>query len=71
MPVLLIHGDKDGVVPVKQFEIMEKALKKAGKEFETLRMEEAGHSYRSDEDERREYLKILEFLGEYLPVEAG
>jgi dipeptidyl aminopeptidase/acylaminoacyl peptidase len=68
VPVLLIHGDKDGVVPVEQFEIMEKALKKADKDFDTLRMEEAGHSYRSDEDERREYLKILEFLGEHLPV---
>ena len=71
IPILLIHGERDNVVPIKQFEIMERAMKNAGTDFETLRMEKASHSYRSDEDERREYLKILEFLGEHLPVEAG
>lgn len=67
-PILLIHGEDDGVVPIEQTEIMEKALRKAGKAFTKIVLEESNHSYRSDEDERREYEAILEFLSTHLPV---
>tara|TARA_R110002051_G_scaffold84858_1_gene150186 strand:+ start:150 stop:2294 length:2145 start_codon:yes stop_codon:yes gene_type:complete len=68
VPVLLIHGEEDGVVPIEQSELMEKAMKKAKKDVRFVRLEESGHTYRSDEDEEREYLEILNFLARHLPV---
>ena len=68
VPVLLIHGKNDGVVPIEQSELMEKAMKKAEKDVRFVRLEESGHTYRSDEDEEREYLEILNFLARHLPV---
>lgn len=69
-PVLLIHGEKDRVVPVKQAEIMEKALLNAGKPHTKIVLEDSFHSYRTDEDEQREQSAILAFLAEHLPVET-
>lgn len=43
-PVLLLHGTDDPLVPVKQAEVFEAALLKAGVQVELVRMEGAGHS---------------------------
>ena len=67
-PILLIHGENDGIVPIEQTEIMEKALIKAGKVFTKIVLEDSNHSYRSNEDERLEYEGILDFLAIHLPV---
>jgi dipeptidyl aminopeptidase/acylaminoacyl peptidase len=67
-PILLIHGTDDGVVPIKQSEIMVKALSKAGKAYQFVELEGSAHSRRSDEDQRLEYETILAFLGTHLPV---
>lgn len=67
-PILLIHGKDDGIVPIEQTEAMEKALLKAGKPFTKVILEDSAHSYRSDEDERKEYEAILEFLAMHLPA---
>ncbi len=69
-PILLIHGENDGVVPIKQMQIMVKALKRASKPFVELTLEDSAHSYRSDEDERAEYDAILGFLATHLPVDT-
>ena len=42
-PVLLIHGKDDSVVPMVQSEIMEHALKVAGKPVEHLYLEKSDH----------------------------
>jgi dipeptidyl aminopeptidase/acylaminoacyl peptidase len=64
----LIHGTDDDVVPLKQSEIMAKALRKAKKYYKLVELEDSTHSYRSDEDQRLEYETILAFLGTHLPV---
>lgn len=43
-PILLIHGDLDSTVPIRQSEIMANALKAAGKPYEFVRLEKEGHS---------------------------
>ena len=42
-PVLLLHGDEDSVVPIKQSEIMRDALKRAGKSVEFIVLKGADH----------------------------
>jgi dipeptidyl aminopeptidase/acylaminoacyl peptidase len=42
-PVLLIHGTEDGIVPVKQSRIMDKAMKAAGKPCDLVEIKGAGH----------------------------
>ncbi len=43
IPILLIHGDEDEIVPYEQSEIMQKALTKAGKQSQLLKLENEGH----------------------------
>jgi dipeptidyl aminopeptidase/acylaminoacyl peptidase len=70
-PVMLIHGEDDYIVPIEQSEFMEKAMKKAGKRYEFIRLPDSQHSYRSDEDERTEFQAIQRFLATHLPVAAS
>jgi acetyl esterase/lipase len=42
-PFLLIHGDADKVVPIKNSELMEKALREAGVPVKLLRISGGGH----------------------------
>lgn len=46
-PFLLLHGDQDKVVPVSQAEAFYEALKNAGVEVEFIRVEGAGHVFKS------------------------
>jgi dipeptidyl aminopeptidase/acylaminoacyl peptidase len=66
-PILLVHGEDDSIVPIEQSEFMEKALRKAGKGYEFVRLPDSAHSYRSDADERTEYEAIRRFLTTHLP----
>lgn len=43
-PVLIMHGDKDGLVPFAQSEILAKALDDSGKEYEYYMIEGSDHS---------------------------
>jgi acetyl esterase/lipase len=47
-PTLLIHGDRDPVVPVAQAEAMLKALRVANVEAEFVRMPNGGHVWEAD-----------------------
>lgn len=42
-PFLILHGDKDPLVPIHQSELLETALKQAGVEVSLVRLEGAGH----------------------------
>src|SRR6185436_19256857 len=44
VPMLLIHGKQDSLVPIDQSERMLRALRRAGKEVELLRVENAEHN---------------------------
>ncbi|MBN1213148.1 MAG: alpha/beta hydrolase [candidate division Zixibacteria bacterium] len=45
-PILIGHGEKDGMVIIKQSEILFEALKKAGVPTEFIRIKNAKHQYR-------------------------
>lgn len=67
VPVLLIHGEEDDNVPIEQSEMMDKALRKAGKDVRFVRLKDAGHSP-DNEELRIVYPAILEFLERHLPA---
>jgi dienelactone hydrolase len=66
IPVLLIHGEEDDIVPVSQSVAMKKALDKAGRNTELLRLPGEGHSGWSDDNEKRALIAIDRFLWEHL-----
>lgn len=43
MPVLLVHGARDAIVPIEQSKTMEKALKSLGKDVKFVEISSAGH----------------------------
>ena len=55
-------------MPFEQSELMVEALQNAGKSYEFLELEEAGHSYRADGERQKELETILAFVQKYLPV---
>ncbi|KCZ65881.1 hypothetical protein L53_00810 [Hyphomonas sp. L-53-1-40] len=69
-PVLLIHGNDDTVVPIKQSEIMERALEKAGKDVTFIKLPGEDH-WMSDGDTRIEALRAMaSFVDQHIGAEA-
>jgi dipeptidyl aminopeptidase/acylaminoacyl peptidase len=67
-PMLLIHGELDQVVPIKQSEIMADALKAAGKPYEFVRLADENHNI-SFASTRIKTLKAMDaFLAKYNPA---
>lgn len=67
IPILLIHGEDDGIVLIEQSRLMNKALRKAGKDVRFVELE--GVSHRPFRKEWLEvYTPMLEFLEQHLPV---
>lgn len=69
VPVLLIHGDEDSVVPVRQSRDMNRALSRAGKDVRLVVMEGADHSDWSTAHETMVLTEIETFLARHLPAE--
>ncbi|MGQ0587757.1 MAG: alpha/beta fold hydrolase [Gammaproteobacteria bacterium] len=67
VPVLLIHGKYDGTVPVKQSRIMDKALRKAGKDVRYIELENSDHNP-VETELKQTYQLILDFLDKNLPA---
>ncbi|MEM9375054.1 MAG: prolyl oligopeptidase family serine peptidase [Pseudomonadota bacterium] len=68
-PVLLLHGDDDTVVPFAQSKAMERALKRADKSVELVRLKGEDH-WLSVADTRLQTLREMDrFISEHLPVE--
>jgi acetyl esterase/lipase len=61
-PFLILHGDKDNLVPIHQSQILHDALRKAGVESTFLPVEGAGHGFSGDEH----YQKVQEFFDRHL-----
>lgn len=66
VPVLLVHGDEDLIVPVEQGRLMDRALTRAGKAHEYMELEGAGHGGWDFEVERKFLGRCLDFMGKYL-----
>lgn len=49
IPLLIIHGDRDQTVPVSQSEIMERAMRRAGKPVRFIRLEDMDHYFSPDQ----------------------
>ncbi|TNE56523.1 MAG: S9 family peptidase [Alphaproteobacteria bacterium] len=68
IPVLLMHGENDGVVYRSHSIYMERALKKAGKSVEYIEIEDEGHPGWRDDKELVRYQAVERFLNKHLPV---
>lgn len=65
--LLVIAGEKDEIVPVAQSELLVENLKKAGKEYRFVELEEVGHHVFSYWKSReRVYKEVEGFLDQYL-----
>jgi dipeptidyl aminopeptidase/acylaminoacyl peptidase len=66
IPVLLLHGDQDSIVPVQQSRRMERALRNAGRDVSYVETAGEGHPYWSDTNQTRLYTEIETFLARHL-----
>jgi len=66
IPILLIHGDEDEIVPYEQSEVMQKALAKAGKKSELIKLEKEGHGGFCKQHSLVMLSSIGSFLWDYL-----
>lgn len=65
-PVLIIYGEDDEVVSADQSKIMIKALKKADKEVEVLKIKDEGHSFREPKNRLKTLEAMVKFVNKYL-----
>ena len=65
-PVLLIHGAKDLRAPMAGAKRMRRALKDAGNNAEWLAFPRAGHGVRDEQDRKRLYERLLQFLEKHI-----
>lgn len=65
-PVLLIHGNDDLVVPARQSDMMQNALKAAGKQVTYLRIGKDDHGLVAPESRTKALSAISEFLTEHI-----
>jgi len=66
IPVLLIHGSDDFIVPIAQSKAMKKVLDKSGRKTELITLDKEGHSYWSPENEKLTMTAVDNFLWQNL-----
>jgi len=66
-PTLLIHGDKDEIVPIEESRQMKRALEGAGKPVRYIEIEGMGHGPSSDD----EWTRVLSEIEAFLAVHIG
>jgi dipeptidyl aminopeptidase/acylaminoacyl peptidase len=69
IPILLIHGKDDAVVPVDQSRIMAEELKAQKKVYEYIELEGGSHSFDYLPHRKQTFEAMETFLKKYLPVE--
>lgn len=67
IPILLIHGTDDGIVPIAQSRLMKKVLDKAGKKTELIELEKEGHGGWEQYNE----IKVLRAIDQFLWKNLG
>lgn len=65
-PVLLIHGEADTVVPIRQSDMMNDALRRAKKNVRYVRIQGDDHSLVENESRRRVLTELATFLKEHI-----
>lgn len=70
IPLLLIHGEDDEVVPFAQSRDMERALRRAGKPVRLVELEGEGHNGWSTRHETTVLTEMEAFLRQHLPSAA-
>lgn len=70
IPLLLIHGEDDEVVPFSQSRAMERAMERAGKPVRLVELEDAGHDGWSSGNETAVLTEMESFLRQHLPPAA-
>lgn len=71
VPVLLVHGELDGRVPVKYAHEMRKAMKKAGHPVEYVEYPWEGHGLARPDDRKDFYTRLLRFLDAHIGAHIG
>ncbi len=68
IPLLIIHGDEDQTVPFEQSEIMERAMRQAGRPVRLIRLEDMDHYYTPDNAEgwRTTFTESLAFFNQHI-----
>lgn len=62
VPVLMIHGAADWIVPIEQSRIMQRALRRAGKEVELIELRGEGHGGFDSDVNESNLKKIVVYL---------
>lgn len=65
-PVLLLHGDRDGVVPIEQSEQMDRALRRADKDVTFVELKDEDHDLSYFPTRLQAYELMGEFVQEHL-----
>lgn len=68
VPILLIHGSKDTVVPVEQSRMMANELKDQNKTYQYVELEEGSHFLDNLEHRKLTFEAADAFLKKYLPI---
>jgi len=66
IPVLIIQGDEDYIVPVEQGRLMARAMAKAGRPHEYWEIEGEGHGGFEPDLERKYLTRVIDFIGKHL-----
>jgi dipeptidyl aminopeptidase/acylaminoacyl peptidase len=66
IPILLIHGADDNIVPYEQSEIMQKALQAAGRKTELIKLEKQGHPHFEHDEQMVAMSAVDDFLWQHL-----
>ncbi|MDQ8051357.1 S9 family peptidase [Luteibacter sp.] len=66
VPVFLAAGGEDETAPIEHSKLMEQALRKAGKQVETLYFDTEGHGFYLPEHRSEYYTRLLAFLSRSL-----
>ena len=66
VPVFMAAGGEDRRTPIQHTKMMEQALRKAGKQVETLYYDTEGHGFYKPENRREYYTRLLAFLSRHL-----
>lgn len=64
-PIITIHGEKDDVVPYSHAVRLHEALDKAGARNQLFTIKGGGHGQFTDEDNRKAYDAVWQFLAKY------
>lgn len=70
IPVLLIHGDSDTIVPVDQSRLMHERLKKEGKKVTYIELEDGSHFLDYYQHRKITFEAMEAFLEKHLPVQT-